>query len=142
MNNSIDKVQLKKMAVEKCEKLKGQKHNQGINDCNMLFMEMHEPELADKMRGKYSTIKEGCKLAKELTGYSSVRTFLKKSDDYIEIDKYCDIAGDVIVFTKSHDVYISLGRHWFGYLESESGRHLGVAFKNNYCRYKIYRKVK
>ncbi len=94
------------------------------------------------MKGNYSTIKEGCRLAKDLTGYASVRTFLKHSDNYVEVNKHCDIAGDVIVFTRSHDVYISLGRNWFGYLERDGDRYLGVAFKNNYCKYKIYRKVK
>ena len=139
MLSNLDKTNYKLSILKYFDSVKGQKHIQGQNDCNMIFMDLHEPQLAKKMRGNYKSIREGCVLAKKLTGYASVRTFLKYNNDYEEIKPFCDVAGDVVVFNKSHDVYISCGKNWFGYLGEE--QILGVAFKRDYKNYKIYRKV-
>jgi len=85
----------------------------GEIDCNLMILELHEPEYYNKLQHKYSTIKQGIKQAKKITGYRSINELVTKSDRYQEIPFNFCIAGDVGIFVGTNCVILHLGTELF-----------------------------
>ena len=95
-------------------KYNNEMHVRGTMDSNLLFLEVHEPEFYNKILGKYKTIVGGCRVAKKHTGFISIRDVLDNSGRYEIIEPHYQTNGDIVTFDDGHDIYISLGKHWFG----------------------------
>lgn len=97
--------------------LLGQKHQNGVNDCNLIFLELYYPDMANQIRGKYSTDSEGFKLAKELFGYRTIGEFIADNKEWIECDSEYAAQGDVFISGRS--VVICLGTKSFYFDEDD-----------------------
>lgn len=85
----------------------------GDIDCNMMVLELYEPELYTKLHNRYKTIRGGLTLSKKELGYKSIQDFLEKSDNYIPILNSFARLGDIGVLDKHH-TFIHLGNYVFG----------------------------
>ena len=94
-------------------KYKGKQHIRGDTDCNLMFLEYHEPSIFEQMHLTYTDLIGGMAQAKKLLNVRSVRGFLKKNK-YKQIHPNFQQAGDVVVFPAGFNVYLSLGDKWFG----------------------------
>lgn len=110
--------------VRHLKSLIGQTHQNGINDCNLTFLELYYPEFADKIRGKYSTDKEGFRVAKELLGYRCIHELLDKDDNWYESDSEFASFGDVFINRRS--VVICLGNYSFLFDEDDVYRQVNT----------------
>ena len=86
----------------------------GKYDCNLLFMKLYEPDLYSSMYGNYDSVLSGTKLAKEVTGYSSLREFCEEESQYDPVNANFAKTGDIILFKSAHDLFIHLGNTVFG----------------------------
>lgn len=109
MTNDTQRLSLRDIV----NKYKGKEHVRGDTDCNLMFIEYCEPHLYNRMHLTYTDIAGGMAQAKRLLNVRSVRGFLKKSK-YKRIHPNFQVAGDVVVFPKGFNVYLSLGDKWFG----------------------------
>jgi hypothetical protein len=91
----------------------GKEHIRGTRDCNLMFFQLHEPEMFKALHLQYDGIISGVKAGKRLFGCSSVRTFLQKNN-YTEVSPNFQQEGDIVSFNKGHHLYLSLGNKWFG----------------------------
>ncbi len=113
-------------------------HVRGTIDCNLLFLEVHEPELYTAMYGKYKTIVGGVRAAKKHTGFRSIKDVLDHSGRYEIIEPNYQNSGDVVAFDDGHDIYISLGRYWFGVDLNDT---FSIVPKHTDRPYTIYRRL-
>ncbi len=126
-----------KTPYQKIGEYNGQNHVRGTVDCNLLFLQIHEPEMYDKLYGKYSTIIGGVRSAKRIIGYRSVRAILDECGRYEQIDPLKQLPMDIVVFEGRHDVYMSLGNKFFGVNEKDK---FSIIQMHNYTEYLVYRK--
>lgn len=89
----------------------------GELDCNLMFLEIFEPELFEIMTDRYTTTMGGARVAKKETGYSSIKSFVENSDKYIQKSFNSIKAGDVLI--NGLHVAICLGHYTFGLLDNE-----------------------
>lgn len=120
--------------IEFMRSLLKQEHKNGLNDCNLVFFEIFYPEYADKIRGKYSSSREGFRVAKKEIGYTSARDVILNSGDWFEIDLRYARTGDV--FIKGQSVAICVGK--VGIVFDEYQRYQVVPIQ--YIEAKLYRK--
>lgn len=81
----------------------------GKYDCNMLWLEVFEPEVFELMKDGYRNIKQGSILAHTLTGYYSIKDFVQNNKKYrLEKNKCLAVAGDF--FIHGRHVSLCLGR--------------------------------
>ena len=81
----------------------------GDVDCNMMVLELHEPESFKLLHKKYTSKRAGAKLAKEIFGYASIATFLKRNPEYEKIPRQFARAGDIGVVREKQCTYLHLG---------------------------------
>lgn len=67
-------------------KYNNKKMKTGTIDCNLVFLEIYEKEIFDKLVNNYKTFKKGSELAYSLTGYNSILELVEDSDKYTEVD--------------------------------------------------------
>lgn len=89
-------------------------HKRGSVDCNLMIFELYEPEAYALMYLEYQGIVDGVQRAKKVLNVRSVREFLKKSDNWQQVDSLQQKKGDVVVFPTGFNCYLSLGDKWFG----------------------------
>lgn len=95
-------------------KYMGQKHVRGSVDCNLMVLELHEPDTYQVMVNEYTDLVNGVQRSKSKLGVVSMRQFLKKHPAYERISPDQQKQGDVVVFHKGFNCYLSLGDKWFG----------------------------
>ncbi|MBE5156670.1 hypothetical protein HJ044_04870 [Vibrio parahaemolyticus] len=84
----------------------------GFVDCNLLMLELFEPEMFEQLYGRYTTTRGGARVANRMFGYKSIRDFLLNNENY-EQRSFSEIGfGDIIVV--GIDVLICVGTHAFG----------------------------
>ncbi len=103
----------KKQIFDHLRPLLGQKLEYGVNDCNLVFLELFYPEMADAIRGRYKTERGGFSVAKREFGYANVGQLLDDYDEWEEIDNSFASFGDVLFRIKS--VSICLGDKTFSF---------------------------
>ncbi|EHR0226988.1 hypothetical protein KS670_002527 [Vibrio parahaemolyticus] len=83
----------------------------GELDCNLMFLEIFEPELFKIMQGRYTTTRGGARVAKKETGHASVKSFVIVSDKYKQKSFNAISAGDILI--NGLHVAICLGHYTF-----------------------------
>jgi len=91
---------------------RGKTHQYGKYCCNLMFLEVYEPEMYEIIKGRYTTAIGGARVARKEFGYSSIEQFIESSDNYEEIPPEFASLGDVFV-SGSH-VSMCLGYKTFG----------------------------
>lgn len=114
-------------------KYRGHEHSFGDKCCNLLFLEVFEPDWYEQLKGKYTSALSGSRLAKKVTGYTSISQ-LVEGDGYIEVD--WPTTGDV--FVHGMNTAIVYGSKALA-LKDNKFTMLSV---DKFNGYKIYRKVR
>ncbi|HCH6797430.1 TPA: hypothetical protein NK990_003877 [Vibrio parahaemolyticus] len=83
----------------------------GELDCNLMFLEIFEPELFEIMHGRYTTTMGGARVAKKETGHSSIKSLVEASDKYTQKSFNAVSAGDILI--NGMHVAICLGHYTF-----------------------------
>lgn len=96
------------------EEYKGKKHIRGKVDCNLLILKLFDLENHDKMYGRYSTIRGGIRVSNKVYGVSSIYEYLQKNEAFREVPRGFQRPFDVVAFKDTHNVYVCLGKYWFG----------------------------
>lgn len=104
---------MKQVINEIIKKYRNKPLEYGTCDCNLLFMEIYEPEHFKTLFQRYTTIRGGHRVAKKETGFGTVLEFVEASTDYTE--KPFDFAGFGDVLINGNEVAICLGTHVFSY---------------------------
>lgn len=114
----------------------------GEIDCNLMILELYEPEYYNKLKGNYSTIKQGIKLAKKTIGYRSIKEIMDKSGKYTEIPYNFCVAGDVGVVMNSNCTFLHLGKELFIIKDIKNKEIFKIIDKNSITHdmYKFYRR--
>lgn len=89
----------------------------GELDCNLMFLEIYEPELFELLSDRYTTTMGGARVAKKETGYSSIKSFIENSDKYVQKSFNSIAAGDVLI--NGLHVAICLGNYTFGLVDNK-----------------------
>lgn len=104
----------KNKIIQTVRKYNNKKRECGFVDCNMMILEIYEPQYYDLMYGTYTNIKDGIRKAKELTGYRSITEFVKQSDNYIKVTQDAARFGDIGIIKDKSCTFIHLGKTLFG----------------------------
>ncbi|EDM66192.1 hypothetical protein PE36_00305 [Moritella sp. PE36] len=104
---NIDKVRMTRIL----RKYLGKPVDYGQLDCNLAFLEIHEPEMYETLSGRYTTTKGGARVAKKEYGVYSILEFVNHSFKYDQIPVEFAQYGDVIIDDVS--VAICLGNKSF-----------------------------
>lgn len=129
--DTLEKVRLLKIL----RKYLGQSLDYGELDCNLLVLEMYKPEAYEKLRGRYTTVIGGARVANKEFGFISIKDFCAAT--YQEIDKSFVLPLDIVVF-EGHDVAVWTQDGIFCVQEDKT---FGYQKLPNDADYKIYRKV-
>lgn len=95
-------------------KYNGKSHKRGTVDCNLMVFELYDPKAYSLMYNEYQGIVDGVQHAKKVLNVRSVREYLKKNPNFQLINSNFQQKGDVVVFPKGFNCYLSLGDKWFG----------------------------
>jgi hypothetical protein len=119
--------------------LLGQELTYSHNDCNYVFLLVHEPEIAECLHGRYTTVMGGCRVAKKETGFSTIRQLIVELSNYIEVDKRKYTTGDIMVFDDCHEVALVTNRNYYGF--NEDNIYCVRPMSNVGQPFKLYRKI-
>tara|TARA_Y100001973_G_scaffold94033_1_gene145586 strand:- start:68 stop:400 length:333 start_codon:yes stop_codon:yes gene_type:complete len=89
-------------------------------DCNLMVLELHEPEYYKQMHEEYDGLVNGVQQSRKVAGVVSMRQFLRKNSNYKRIIPAYQRQGDVVVFPKGFNCYLSLGDKWFGVCHNDT----------------------
>ena len=103
----------------------------GSLDCNLMILQIYEPYEYELLKDTYSTIKEGIRVAKQITGYRSIREYVQKSDKYILVPSKNARFGDIGFVDDAPCTFIHLGTSLFG-VENKNNKEI---FRNNKITY-------
>lgn len=117
----------------------GKELKYGYIDCNLLFLLLHEPEVAYILRGRYTTIMGGCRVAKKETGYSTVRQLMEESKNYTEVNTRMYSTGDIMVFDDCHEIGLVTGHNYYGFDEDQV--YCVRPMSTVYQPFKLYKKT-
>ena len=67
------------------KKYNNQPRSCGDIDCNMMILELYEPEAFLALHKKYKTLMGGARKAKKIFGYSSILEFVRNDENYMSI---------------------------------------------------------
>lgn len=84
----------------------------GERDCNLLILDLYEPEISGKIKNKYSTLRGGLKLSKKVIGTYSLKGYLE--EHYTEIHPSCVMDGDIVYANKKFTFMLNMGDRYFG----------------------------
>ncbi|PHS21997.1 MAG: hypothetical protein COA84_14035 [Robiginitomaculum sp.] len=87
----------KSKIIKTLSKYRGKTHEYGSCCCSLIFLEVHEPEMYEIIKGRYTTAIGGARVAKKELGYSSISEFIEQSESYTEIPAAFASFGDVFV---------------------------------------------
>ncbi|EPO2258113.1 hypothetical protein [Vibrio parahaemolyticus] len=110
--------EIRERAAKVIEEYNLKKHVRGTRDCNLMALKVFDPKAYEAMYQTYSTIKGGVKASLLVGGVRSMKEYLIKKE-FEEIPKGFEAPLDVIVFDDKHDVYLCLGRLWFGVITGD-----------------------
>ena len=111
----------------------------GKNDCNIQFLECYEPEIFEKILGKYKTEIGGARKAKQICGYKSIyELIIDSADAYHTVEPNFVRYGDF--FVDANHIAICLGNKTFAY-DGEKFRAVDTNIFVKDSKYSIYRKV-
>lgn len=106
---------------EVVNKYNGKERICGLVDCNMMILEIYEPELFKLLHGKYNTIEEGFLLSKSLTDYKSIKSMLRIKPDYHKVNQYSASFGTIITTKKEPCTALHLGNTIFAVINNKFG---------------------
>jgi hypothetical protein len=122
-------------------KYAGQKHVRGSVDCNLMVLELHDPDVYEVMANEYTDLANGVQRSKSKLGVVSMRQFLKKNPNYIRISPDQQKQGDIVVFHKGFNCYLSLEDKWFGVNQEDHFGFMPVCDHND-SNYLVFRRSK
>jgi hypothetical protein len=122
------------------DRYNNQKHVRGSVDCQLLILEIFEPEMHDAFINRYKTLVGAVRVAKKIFGVISLEEYLSTSEKYKIIESNFQQPLDIVVFHDRHDSYISLGDYWFGVNSNDT---FTMQSKSGYDKndYKIFRRI-
>jgi hypothetical protein len=91
------------------EKYNNQPRSCGDIDCNMMILELYEPEAFLALHKNYKTLIGGARKAKKLFGYPSILEFVRNSENYISIPSSFARLGDIGTIVDKHCTFLHLG---------------------------------
>jgi|TARA_R110000851_G_scaffold75877_1_gene167086 hypothetical protein len=94
------------------DKYNNQPRSCGDIDCNMMILELYEPEAFLALHKKYKTLIGGARKAKALFGYPSILEFVKNNENYISISPSFAKLGDIGTIVDKHCTFLHLGRSY------------------------------
>ncbi|HAV1497978.1 TPA: hypothetical protein JG855_002068 [Vibrio parahaemolyticus] len=101
----------------------------GQIDCNLLVLELFEPEMFEQLVGRYTTTRGGARVANKLFGFKSIRDFLTTNKNY-EQRTFNEISfGDIIV--TGIDVMVCVGTYAFGVSTNHRFEMMKLSNKKN-----------
>lgn len=113
----------------------------GSVDCNLMILEIYEPDEFNKLVDKYDNVKDGIRVAKEYTGYRSIHEYLAKSDKYKEIPTKSARFGDIGIVKEKQCTFLHLGKSLFGVQNIEGVEVFGLGNVIQSDDYSYYRRV-
>lgn len=115
-----------------------QKLEYGINDCNIQFLECFEPEIFEKILGRYKTELGGARKAKQICGYKSISELVVDTPTkYKTVEPNFVRCGDF--FINGNHISICLGDKTFAYVDGQF-RAVDTKIFTSDVKYKSYRK--
>jgi hypothetical protein len=113
---------------------RNEKFEYGIRDCNLMMLEIHEPNMFEQLVNRYSTARGGARVANKIFGHRSIQSFIVNNNNY-QPKRFDEISfGDVIL--GQSDVAICIGSHAFGVIDGV----FKVAPLENFKKCRIYSK--
>ena len=100
--------------IKVIESYRGQEHVYGLNDCNILVADVIdaicETTYAEKLKGQYTNIIEGLKVAKQKVGFNNAREAILKHGTKVSYP----MNGDICIKKQKHGsrVFYSASIYW------------------------------
>lgn len=130
--------ELKLRLVNVMRRLNHQGLEYGNNDCNLMVLEMFEPEIYKKFLGRYKTLIGGARVAKKEFGFGRLDDYLSQSKEYTQIPKPFITFGDIICSDVGRVVMISTSNNRaFAIDQNDIFRECTISIPDNY---KIFRR--
>lgn len=133
----INDNELKRM-VSIIDKYRNEEYVCGVVDCNLLVLELHEPDKLPRLVGRFKTVRGGIRVARKEFGYSSIYEYVV--DNYDRVDVNFERAFDVGVHPDHPDIIIHLGE--FIFKVDKDKRFKMVRLSNlDISEYRFFRRV-
>ncbi len=116
----IDKLKIKKII----ERYNNQPRTCGDVDCNMMILELYEPEAYVKIHKHYKTIMGGARKAKQLFGFASILEFIRHDENYEAIPPKFAMLGDIGAIKDEHCTFLHLGNSYLAITTDDGGNEV------------------
>lgn len=90
----------------------------GTRDCNLMILDIYEPDKADTLRGTYDDVISGLKQSKKLLGYDNLQDILESKDYEIIPTKFAAF-GDIGKAPSPNTFVLHLGASIFAINEDD-----------------------
>lgn len=83
----------------------------GQLDCNLVVLEIYEPEKYKKLIGRYKTVIGGARVANKEFGYSRIDDYMEENPSYIRVEPNFVQFGDIIFSDIDRVAMVALSTH-------------------------------